>query len=284
MSPSQPHWESLHLELLHIYDAEVLPWGRKFQDVPPASFYRAWLLRSGHGRVKVGTRWLTLSPGEWMVPSPLLSAQEFSDDARLLSLHFHARWPDGSLLFDVGAGLKWKAAEHPKLESTARAMLKICRSGEPRYWRPAFPENLPLDQHLHVAEKFRGWLRIFYAIMTSQGVPPTSLAVLDKRVRAGLKWLNQLPLGTKFREPLLAEKLGMSVIHLNRLFAREIKISPAAYMEQRRWDRAVHLLLNSDLSAKEIAYELGFCAPSYFTSWVKNRSGKTPLEFRNRDE
>jgi AraC-like DNA-binding protein len=270
------------LELLHIYDAEVLPWGRKFQDVPPASFYRAWLLRRGRGRVKVGTRWLELSAGEWMVPSPLLSAQEFSEDARLLSLHFHARWPDGTLLFDIGAGLKWPAAAHPKLESTARDMLKICRSGQPRLWRPAFPENLPLEQHLHVAEKFRRWLRVFYGIMTSHGVPPTALAVMDHRVRAGLKWLNQLPLSTKFREPVLAEKLGLSVIHLNRLFAKEIKISPAAYLEQRRWDRAMHLLLSSDLSAKEIAYELGFCAPSYFTSWVKNRSGKTPLEFRNQ--
>lgn len=284
MNPAHPPWESLHLELLHIYDADVLPWGRKFQDIPPASFYRAWLLRSGRARIKVGARWLTFSEGEWMVPSPLMSAQEFSDDARLLSLHFHARWPDGSLLFDVGAGLKWSASAHPKLETTARAMHKICKAGKLQSWRPVFPENLPLDQHLQVAEKFRAWLREFNAIMTSQGVPPSALAALDPRVRAGLQWLNQLPLSAKFREPLLAQKLGMSLIHLNRLFAREIKLSPAAYMEQRRWDRAVHLLLNSALSAKEIAYELGFCAPSYFTTWVKNRSGKTPLEFRNRSE
>jgi AraC-like DNA-binding protein len=284
MSLRQPHWDSLHLELLHIYDDAVLPWGRKVKDIPPANYYRAWLLRSGRGRAKIGSRWHTLTPGEWLVPSPSLSAQEFSDDALLFSLHFRARWPDGGMLFDVGAGVKLPASRHPQLEAAARALREGCRrSSSPRYGDPVGPENLTLDQHLHVGELFRRWLRVFCTGLAAEGLVPTAPAAMDERVRDGLRWLDQFPLRSKFRERLLAERLGLSVIHLNRLFALEIKRSPAAYLEQRRWERASYLLLNSSRSAKEVAYELGFCSPSYFTTWVKNHAGgKTPLQFRNR--
>lgn len=283
MSSSNLHWDSLQIELLHIHDEEVVPWGRRVKDIPPANYHRAWLLRDGSGRFKVGRRWIALTPGEWMVPSFALCAQEFSDDARLLSLHFRARWPDGSPLFEVGAAARWPHARHPQVESVARTLLQCCPSGPLLYGMPAIPLTPTLDQFLRIAESFRGWLRAFCAAMTAEGHVPTSPPVLDSRVRAGLHWLDQLPLSAKFREPALAAELGLSVTHLNRLFAREINQSPAAYLEQRRWERATHLLTNSSLCAKQIAYELGFCAPSYFTTWVKSRSGKTPTEFRRRD-
>lgn len=281
-SPQVP-WDSLHLELLHLYDAEVLPWGRKVKDIPPDRYYRAWLLREGNGRVKVGARWHAFSAGEWMIPAPTLNAQEFSDNARLLSLHFRARWPDGRLLFDVSPCAKWKAAAHPELEQASLALLEACRRPDPPAGGgPAYPEIPTLDQHLHMAETFRRWLRTLSTRLGALGIEPAAPAAMDDRVRAGLRWLDQLPLNTRFREPLLAERLGLSVIHLNRLFAREIRLSPSSYLERRRWERASYLLLNTSRSAKEIAYELGFCAPSYFATWVKNHSGKTPLQFRRR--
>lgn len=283
MLPLQPHWDSLQLDLLHIYDGAVLPWGRKMKDIPPANYQRAWLLREGRGRAKIGSRWHQLKAGEWFIPSPVLSAQEFSEDARSLSLHFRARWPDGAPLFEIAAGVRLPETRHPEIEVAARALHESClRAAPPRYGDPAFPENLTLDQFLHVGETFRRWLRVFCAGMEAEGCPPTAPGAMDDRVRSGLRWLSQLPLSAKFREPLLAGKLGLSVIHMNRLFMRELKLTPAAYLEKRRWEHASYLLLNSSRSAKEIAYELGFCAPSYFATWVKNRSGKTPLQFRRR--
>lgn len=283
MTPTPSHWDSLLLELIHIHDAEVLPWGRKVKAIPRANYYRVWLLRAGHGRIKVGSRWHKFTAGEWMVPSPMMSAQEFSNDSRILSLHFRAHWPDGGLLFEIDTKAKWPGTRYPELEAASLAIHNSCRqSSPPPYGESALPETLSFDQYLQMAEVFRRWLRVFCAIMTTEGHPPTTQAVLDERVRTGLRWLNRLPLNASFREPTLAEHLGLSVIHLNRLFMRELKLTPAAFLEKRRWERASYLLLNSTRSAKEIAYELGFCAPSYFTTWVKNRSGKTPLQFRRR--
>lgn len=271
------------MELLHFYDAEVLPWGRNVRGVPPANYYRAWMLRRGEGRVRIGSRWHGFGAGDWMVPSPTLNGQEFSGDARLFSVHFRARWPDGRPLFDFGPRVTWKSADHPALLAAADALHDSCAIRTPAlYGEPVLPESQTLDQFLALHNAFREWLRVFCACMAAHGAKTTEQGLIDERVLQGLQWLDRLPLGSKFREPMLAERLGLSVIHMNRLFMREIKITPAAYLERRRWERASYLLFNTAHSAKEVAYELGFCAPSYFATWVKKRSGKTPLQFRRR--
>ncbi|WP_089814570.1 helix-turn-helix domain-containing protein [Chitinophaga sp. YR627] len=46
-------------------------------------------------------------------------------------------------------------------------------------------------------------------------------------------------------------------------------------------DKAKSLLLTTNLSISEIAYQLGFEDPGYFNRLFKNKTGQTPLEFRN---
>lgn len=46
-------------------------------------------------------------------------------------------------------------------------------------------------------------------------------------------------------------------------------------------DKAKNLLLTTDLSINEIAYQLGFTYPGYFNRLFKNKTGQTPLAFRN---
>jgi YesN/AraC family two-component response regulator len=46
-------------------------------------------------------------------------------------------------------------------------------------------------------------------------------------------------------------------------------------------EKAKDSLLNSDKNINEIAYELGFEYPQYFNKLFKNKTGKTPSEYRN---
>jgi AraC-like DNA-binding protein len=46
-------------------------------------------------------------------------------------------------------------------------------------------------------------------------------------------------------------------------------------------DKAKGLLLITQLSISEIAYQLGFEYPAYFNLLFKNKTGQTPLAFRN---
>lgn len=46
-------------------------------------------------------------------------------------------------------------------------------------------------------------------------------------------------------------------------------------------EEAKNVLLNSNKSVSEIAYSLGFEYPQYFNKLFKQKTGKTPIEFRN---
>ena len=73
--------------------------------------------------------------------------------------------------------------------------------------------------------------------------------------------------------------------HENPQLYRKVKaltgMSPVELLRKSRVERGRHLLETTDLSISEIAYEVGFSAPSYFTKCVKDEYGKSPGELRN---
>jgi AraC-like DNA-binding protein len=46
-------------------------------------------------------------------------------------------------------------------------------------------------------------------------------------------------------------------------------------------EEAKNILLNSNQSVSEIAFHLGFEYPQYFSRLFKQKTGTTPLEYRN---
>ena len=46
-------------------------------------------------------------------------------------------------------------------------------------------------------------------------------------------------------------------------------------------EEAKNMLLGTDKSVSELAYSLGFEYPQYFSRLFKNKTGKSPIEFRN---
>ncbi|MDE6160725.1 MAG: helix-turn-helix domain-containing protein, partial [Muribaculaceae bacterium] len=56
--------------------------------------------------------------------------------------------------------------------------------------------------------------------------------------------------------------------------------SPVELMRTLRLKHARHLLLASEKSVSEIAYETGFSTPAYFTKCYRDAFGETPSETR----
>ena len=271
-------WDFLRFELRRIHDGKVLDWGKKRSTPNGAICHRAWLLRRGKGEIRVGEQRVTFGAGEWLIPGRNQSWQDFSANAHLLSVHFYAQWPDGGFLYDVGPGLKFRSRNHPELEPASLRLLASFESKPDSGASRSLP--CPLPAHLRLKQAFFDWMAVFSGIMEQEGVSPSQPRHMDERVSEGVRWLNHFPLNEKFREQMLADHLGVSVTQMNRLFSRDLKLSPVLYLDQRRWERAEHDLQYTFRSAKEIAYSLGFCSPSYFTAWIRMRSGKTPKEFR----
>lgn len=66
-----------------------------------------------------------------------------------------------------------------------------------------------------------------------------------------------------------------------RMFKNYTGLSPRQYCLQLKIMRAKELLLSTDLSVKEISYELGFESIHYFSRMFKQKTGKSPSEFRS---
>ena len=79
----------------------------------------------------------------------------------------------------------------------------------------------------------------------------------------------------------IGEEIGMSRVQLYRKVKALTGMSPVELLRKSRVERGRHLLETTDLSISEIAYEVGFSAPSYFTKCVKDEYGKSPGELRN---
>lgn len=78
-----------------------------------------------------------------------------------------------------------------------------------------------------------------------------------------------------------AEKLHISANYLNMLCKKNLGISATQLIHQRITTEAKRLLQNTNLTIKEITYELGFSDNSYFSIFFKNQTNITPSDFRN---
>ncbi len=79
----------------------------------------------------------------------------------------------------------------------------------------------------------------------------------------------------------LAREVGYSEYHLSRKFKKETGDNIRDYIKYTRVERAKLLLSTTELSIKDIAEQLCFCAPSHFAKVFKEVTGLLPQQYRN---
>ncbi|WP_246104802.1 bifunctional transcriptional activator/DNA repair enzyme AdaA [Sphingomonas xanthus] len=78
----------------------------------------------------------------------------------------------------------------------------------------------------------------------------------------------------------LAAAVGYAEHHFQRIFSRDMGVSPAAYARAVRARRAQNQL-DKDKSVTEVIYEAGYSAPSRFYADAEARMGMTPSAWRD---
>lgn len=79
----------------------------------------------------------------------------------------------------------------------------------------------------------------------------------------------------------LASKVNLSPSYLSDLLKRETGLNAQDHIHYFVIEQAKNILLQTNQSVSEIAYSLGFEYPQYFSRLFKQKTGKTPIEFRN---
>jgi AraC-like DNA-binding protein len=79
----------------------------------------------------------------------------------------------------------------------------------------------------------------------------------------------------------LAKQLHFSPSYLSDLLKKETGWNAQDHIHYALIEKAKNILVQSNLSIGEIAHELGFEYPQYFSRLFKQKTGFTPLEFRS---
>lgn len=104
---------------------------------------------------------------------------------------------------------------------------------------------------------------------------------MDKRI-SYLKEIFHGDLSYPWTVAEMAQKVNVSVSHLNRLFKAGFNQSPMQFLQNLRLERAADLLESSFLSVKEIRCCAGFSDKSVFIKSFKKKYGMPPLDYRKQ--
>lgn len=77
----------------------------------------------------------------------------------------------------------------------------------------------------------------------------------------------------------LAKEAKFSPVYFHKLFKASIGKSLHSYIEDRRIKKAAELLISTEMTLSEIAYECGFSSQSYFNYIFKRKKGLTPRDY-----
>nr|WP_302829354.1 substrate-binding domain-containing protein [uncultured Bacteroides sp.] len=152
--------------------------------------------------------------------------------------------------------------------------------GADSYISKPFNSRLLLSR-IHNLIANRRQLRQFFG--DNQAIEKGSVSDLDKDFVTRFKSLVE----DKIKEPDLnvedlGRDMGMSRVQLYRKLKSLTNYSPNELLRQMRLKKAASLLAKSEMTVAEIAYEVGFSSPSYFTKCYKEQFGESPTDFLKR--
>ena len=82
----------------------------------------------------------------------------------------------------------------------------------------------------------------------------------------------------------LSSHLGMSRVHLYKKLKATTGKSPVEFIRLIRLKRGAQMLRESQLNVSEIAYQIGYNNPKYFSKYFKEEFGVLPSVYQNKEE
>ncbi|CDC05452.1 response regulator receiver domain protein [[Clostridium] leptum CAG:27] len=78
----------------------------------------------------------------------------------------------------------------------------------------------------------------------------------------------------------IAEKLNVTPEYLGSQFHKEVGVTFSTYMKEYRIQKAKKLLIGTNLKLYEVAEQVGYATPKYFSKIFKEVTGQFPAEYR----
>lgn len=82
----------------------------------------------------------------------------------------------------------------------------------------------------------------------------------------------------------LAEMSNLSLSRFKHRFKEEVGIPPAEYINRYKIEKAKEMVKHDEISIQDIAYDLGFSSPLYFSTVFKKFTGISPSTYRGKSK
>ena len=273
-------------ELFHLGDGQLNP---AFPQAPHIhDCYEMGFIRSGHGILVLGEREYAFVPGQVYIINDLQPHMGYAldDPVELFAIHFQPAIIDGSWISKVRSETQIPflpnfnlAGPLLPLDDPVNAAVRGILEGIRAESGPQLPawEVVVSGVLVQAAGHLARW-------MLDQ---PGAVAG-DQRRRAALRRIQPIlrMIEDRFNEPLTLDEMARAA-HLSRshccaLFQAAMDTTPISYRNARRLIEGQRLLYSTNLTIKEIAYEVGFSSVQEFDRLFARELGLSPRDFRRR--
>ncbi len=249
-------------------------------------FARIYFVKGGKARTRIGNKTYDLEPGHlYLTPPFTLHDDECDSYFSLFYIHFYEKLINQESIFDKYEFPVEIEASPLDLALTER-LLEVNPNRHLSHYDPQLYDNPPTFSQ-YIAENKKLPL---HSITETQGIllqlmskflclrkPKTSDK--DDRINKCLQFIHEnidqyIPISQ------LANIACITDDHLIRIFKSEMNCTPLKYINMKKIEKAQLLLLTSDMSIRDISFELSMDNVSYFSKIFKQYMGKTPGEYR----
>lgn len=81
---------------------------------------------------------------------------------------------------------------------------------------------------------------------------------------------------------VLGKQVGLSPVYISKMFKEKLGVNYIDFLTECRIEKAKKLMGNPDKSIKEIAFEVGYHEPNYFSKVFKKIANVSPKEYREK--
>ena len=235
----------------------LVKWDRNLKDI---QYHRLYLLTEGRALIRMSTGTLDLVPG-FVYFVPAFSVLESKIEGRMNKYYIHFSADDS--IFEMYRYMTNRFF-FPANEMTEKLFRLVVESYS--------------DSSASARLRVQGAMSLILSDFLGEfDANNTAL----QRFRPVLEYIDE-----NFRSRItlaeLSSMMKISSMYFSNLFKSTFNISPKQYILGKRLAEGQRLLLESEMSVKEIAYEVGFENENYFSEYFSAKVGAPPLKFRNR--